>query len=104
MGKVKNYFWEEIMSNQENEKFDELVNEQKEELEFQERLQSGLYKCQFCKKDFSDEPEKIEDHQGEPACDDCTYEPDDMMGGIHPDTESLEDFQPNEYFTEGGDQ
>lgn len=55
--------------------------------------------CQFCKKDFSDEPEKIENYKGKPACDDCTYEPDDMMGGIYPeDTPSLE--YPNEYFTE----
>jgi hypothetical protein len=41
MGRVKNHYWEEIMSNQENDKFDELVREGEIEQRHQNQLQGG---------------------------------------------------------------
>ena len=77
------------MSNHENEKFDELVNEQREELEYQDHLVGGEIcqggQCRYCEEE----------------ADDDQAEEDDIFGGIHPDTPALEHFQPNEFFTEG---
>lgn len=55
MGKVKNYYWEEIMSHQENEKYWELVQEGHAEQEYQDHLNHGEIcqsgSCPYCEKE-----------------------------------------------------
>jgi hypothetical protein len=66
--------------------------------------------CQFCKYDVT---EHIEDggnwsdemgiYRKRPACWSCLQADDDIFGGQHPDTEALEHYYPNEFFTEAGE-
>lgn len=64
MGRVKSYYWEEIiaMSHHENEQFEELVREGQEEQDYQDHLAGGEIcqsgQCPYCRE----QEEKINEH------------------------------------------